>query len=268
MNLTIGRKARVAGIAVLVVLVVTGGVLWAVLGSSSAASAASCSGGSPKLTVIGTGTATAAPDLLTVTVDVDVTASSAAAALAQNNTDTAAVLAAFTQGGVASKDLQTTNLSVQPTYVYIRGRQVPSTYEVNNTIQATMHDLSTAGTTLDAVVNAGGNDLSIDSLNFSLQNPQSIQDDARTNAVRQAASHAGSMAIAAGDHLGALCSLNDNSSITPEPLPGGVFKGLANGTAQPAVPLSGGTQQASAQVTLIYALAGGTTAASHVTQHR
>jgi uncharacterized protein YggE len=244
-------------LVVLVLLVVVGGILWGVLGTPSA-SAASCDGGSPKLTVIGTGTASAAPDLLTVTVEVDVTAPSVAAALTQNNADTAAVLSAFTQGGVASKDLQTTNLSVQPNDVYTQGRQVPSTYEVVNTIDAKLHDLSTAGTTLDAVVTAGGNDLSIDSLTFSLQNPQSIQDEARTSAVRKAKSHAGSMATAAGDHLGPLCSLDENSSITPIPLPGGVMKGLANGTAQPTVPLSGGTQQASAQVTLIYALSGST----------
>jgi uncharacterized protein YggE len=173
-----GRRAR--GALAVVVLVLAGSTLLAACSSTSAADPASCQGGSAKLTVTGTGTASASPDLLTVTVEVDVTARTAALALSQDNTETAAVLAAFTQGGVSAKDLQTTNLSVQPNYVYTDGRQIPSGYAVNNTIEAMVRKLDTAGDLLDAVVAAGGNDLSIDSLDFSLENPEGVQNQART----------------------------------------------------------------------------------------
>jgi hypothetical protein len=240
-----------------VLLLVAGSTALTACGTSSAADPASCQGGAPRLTVTGTGTASAAPDLLTVTIELDVTASSAALALAQDNTDTAAVLAAFTQGGVAPKDLQTTNLSVQPDYVTVHGRQVPSGYEVDDTVTAMVRRLDTAGDLLDAVVAAGGNALSIDSLDFSLANPEGVQNNARTAAVHQAVGHAGSMAVAAGDHLGPLCSLRDNSSTTEEPLPSTAYGALRQAALPAAVPLRGGTQQATAQVTLVYALAQG-----------
>ena len=105
-----------------VVAVLLGGLALAVAFSNSTPSrsnrSASCGAGTPKLTVQGTGQATGTPDLLTIVVQVDTTGPSATAALAADNQEASGVVAAFTTGGVAQKDIQTSGLSLQPQYAY------------------------------------------------------------------------------------------------------------------------------------------------------
>ncbi len=206
----------------------------------------------------GAGNATATPDLLTVSLDIDVTDPSARASLVDDDTRASAVTAVLRQGGVAAKDIQTSNVSIQPQY---GPTGAVTGYEMANTITATVHDLSTAGSLLDSVTAAGGDATRIDSLTFSIADPRTIEDSARADAVHQAVSHARSMARAAGETLGPVCSLTDQS--TPD---FGFEPPLAAGTAEApsarsSVPLEAGTQQVSAQVTLVYALDQGRTRA-------
>ncbi len=101
-----------------------------------------CASSTPKLTVQGTGNASATPDVLTVAVDIDVTDPNAQASLVDDNTKASAVTAVFTQGGVPAKDIQTSNVSIQPRYNLagaING------YEMTNTFTAELHNFSTAG---------------------------------------------------------------------------------------------------------------------------
>jgi hypothetical protein len=89
-------------------------------------------------------------------------------------------------------------------------------------------------------------------LTFSIEDPRKIEDKARTDAVHQAVSHAQSMAQAAGERLGPVCSLSDDSS--PSYFNPGPLHAAASSAAAAPVPLQAGTQQVSAQVTLVYAL--------------
>ena len=154
----------------IVVAVILGGIaLGVAVGKSGAAAAhpASCGPSSPKLTVHGTGVATAAPDLLTIVVQVTATGPSAAVALATDNTKATVVVTALQNGGAQASDIQTSDLSVQPQYVYPKGIPTVSGYQVDNTITATLHDIATSGSVIDAVVGAAGNAAQIESLSFS-----------------------------------------------------------------------------------------------------
>jgi uncharacterized protein YggE len=225
-------------------------------GTSNPPRAVTCAG-SPKLTVQGLGQSTAAPDVLTAVMEVDTTAGTATASLTQNNTEVAAVVFQLTQGGVAHRDIQTTGLSLQPQYAFPRGVPTITGYHVVNTVTATLHDITTAGTVVDGIVAAAGNTLQIDSLTFSFNNPSKVEDQARAAAVHQAVSHARTMALAAGRHLGPVCSLTDQTQSQTQPIPfGALAGGAAAGSvpAAPAVPIEAGTQSESDQVTLIYAL--------------
>lgn len=225
---------------------------------ASAAATPGCGSGAPTLTVRGTGMATGTPDLLTLTLAVDVTGPTAQTALSQDNATTSSVIGALTGGGVASKRIQTTGLSIQPSY---DTKGVLTGYSVRNSVVAKLHDFTTAGAVIDAAAGAAGNAVRIDSLTFSIRDPRGIEDQARQDAVHQAVSHAATMAAAAGERLGRVCSLNDQSSMSLPP--NGGFAAEGSPASAPAVPLQPGTQQASAQVRLVYALdrgagAGGT----------
>jgi uncharacterized protein YggE len=205
--------------------------------------------------VQGTGLATGTPDLLTVTLDVSVSGSSATAALSQDNQTTGAVVDALRAGGVHRPDIQTTDLNIQPDYSLEHGTSVLTGYGVTNSVVAKIRraGFASAGTVIDQVAAAGGNPVQIGSLSFSIDDPRTLEDRARTDAVGQAVAHARSMALAAGERLGGLCAASDTTPSAGPVLGQTSAAGFATNAAA-SVPLEPGSQQASAQVRLVYAL--------------
>jgi hypothetical protein len=232
----------------------------AAAGCTNTASAAtpgpSCTPNAARLTVQGTGLATGTPNIITVVVTISTTDATAQAALADNNGKAAAVIAAFSAGGVTKPHVQTTDLTLQPNYSFVNGAEELTGYGVNDMVTATFTDLAEAGNTIDAVSGAAGNAGQINSVSFSINDPRAVQDEARTDAVHQAVSHARAMAASAGERLGPVCSLTD-STPAPPVVP------TYNSTAQvqmagaSTVPLEAGSQQANAQVTMVYGLEAG-----------
>ncbi len=125
---------------------------------------------------------------------------------------------------------------------------------MTNTITAELHDFSRAGSVLDEVTAAAGNAARIDSLTFSIEDPSTIEDAARTDAVHQAVSHARSMAHAAGERLGPVCSLTDQSPDFGLEVPSAAGTAAHAPSDETPVPLEAGSQEVSAQITLVYAL--------------
>jgi hypothetical protein len=196
------------------------------------------------------------PDLLTAAFGFSATAGSSQAALNQDNSEVSQALLALSGNGVAKADVQTTDLTISPQYVYPKGVPVLTGYQVTNTVTAKLRDMKKAGDALDAVVNATGNDATINALTVSFANPARVEDEARVQAVHQAVSHAGAMAAASGRRLGAVCSLTDDTQPSVvAPMAG--LEGTANssGAVSSAVPVEPGSQSETDQVTVVYALA-------------
>ena len=223
-------------------------------GAGAAPTPAGCGGSNPKLTVEGTGQAFGTPDVLHAVFGFSTTAGTTSEALGQNNAKVTQAVTALGANGVTARDVQTTGLSLQAQYVYPHGVPTLTGYTATNTITATLRNTATAGAAIDAVVNATGDAVQIDSLTFSFGNPTTVEDQARADAVHQAVSHAHAMATASGRTLGTVCSLTDNTQPTgPYPNAGPDFAQNAAGSASP-VPIEPGTQTETDQVTLVYAL--------------
>lgn len=257
------RPAAVVGVAgaaaVVVVALVAAGLAGCGGNAGATASAApdrpSCGSSAPKLTVQGSGVATGTPNLLTLTLSVDETAGTAQEALAADNTTTAAVVGVLRTGGVTAAHIQTTGLSIQPDYQFEHGTNVLTGYAVDNDVVAMLTNFGTAGSVIDAAAGTGGNAVQIDSLSFSLADPRPLQDAARLDAVHQAVSHAATMAAGAGERLGPVCSLTDDTQVQPDNANQQDFS-AAGTAAAPAstVPVEAGSQEATAQVTMVYSL--------------
>jgi uncharacterized protein YggE len=247
-----GLVARAGGI---LAVVVAGAVMAACSSSSDPVAAKpTCGGSAPKLTVQGTGLATGTPTILTASVAINVTDPTANQALSDDNTKAAAVTAVLTQGGVAAKDVQTSDLSINPQY---NSRGVITGYQVSNTLTAVIRSFSTAGSLIDSVAGAGGNSTQINSLNFSVEDTRGLEDQARTDAVHQAVSHAKTMAEAADERLGPVCSLTDQTQTGfsyPQDFANQDAAAGAPAKATSTVPLEPGSQQETAQVSMVYAL--------------
>ncbi len=254
---------RVALVATALAVAIGGAAAGAALGSGSPAPPRSgaahgavaarpdCGAGAPKITETGIGTVSITPNLLTLSLDVHTHAPQATSALSENNRATAAVLHALSSGGVARRDLQTTDLTIQPTYA--RTGTTVTGYGVDDTVVAKIEKLSSAGRLIDAAVAAGGNATRIDSLSFSTTRPLRAQARARGLAVREAVAHAKAIAASAGEKIGGICSIDDQTSTsTTTPLP---FHGFGTAAAPSApVPVEAGTETVTARLAVVLAL--------------
>lgn len=169
------------------------------------------------LSVSAEGKATARPDMATVMLGVTTEGQTAQAAFQANAQRMNALIQALRRAGVAERDIQTSNISINPQYVY-EERQPPrlTGYQATNTVNAKVRNLDRLGATLDAAVNAGGNTLN--GVSFSHQQPDAQLDAARTDAMREARRRAELYARAAGLSVGRIISISESGGIQP-PVP-------------------------------------------------
>jgi uncharacterized protein len=200
--------------------------------------------GAGTLTTVGVGTVAGEPDTLTVGISVTTTAPHAAAALAQNNAIATRVQQALRGDGVADSDLQTTGLSLQQAYPAVNG------YQVDDQVTATVRDPGRAGTIIDDAVAAAGDAGRLDMANFSMSTTSPYLAAARQQAVAAARVDAEQLAAAAGERLGPLISLTDQTQ-QPGPI-AATTSGPSSASA--AVPLQPGTQQVTVSVTAVWSI--------------
>lgn len=216
--------------------------------AAGAPSSVGCPSGTPTITAHGHGSTQGPPDLLTVSLGVQTSASTTGAALTANSTAANGLVAQLRKDGVAETDLQTSGLSIQPTY----NKTVITGYHVTNTVTAKLHNITGAGALIDDASQAAGNAIQVNSISFSIQDDSSLTAIAKEAAVRQARDQAAAMAKGTGMHLGRLCSLNDNSAQVPEPTLGGFALGASGGAGAAAPPIETGSQQVIADVTAVF----------------
>jgi uncharacterized protein YggE len=204
--------------------------------------------GSTRITVTGTGSVTGTPNQLILSMGVQVNGPSVGSALASADDAVGRVTAALRTRGVAAADIQTSGLSIWPTYP--DGSQVPSGYSVSESLTATLNSLSAAGTQIDAAVHAGGNATTVSGISLNLTDDSSLLAAARARAVTDAEAKAGQYAKALGEPLGPVVSITDQTSA--QPLPQYAMSSAA--AAGKAVPISPGTQQLSVSISAVFAI--------------
>lgn len=205
--------------------------------------------GSARITVSGTGTVNGTPNQLVLSMGVQVNAASAGSALQEASQAASRVTAALRARGVAAADIQTSDLSLQPSYQ--GSSSMPDGYGVSESLTATLRHLGAAGAEIDAAVRAGGNAATIDGVSLNLTDTSDLLARARAAAVADARVKAAQYASAIGQPLGPVLSITDQAPAQPYPFT------AANPGAAPhasSVPISPGTQQLSVSVTVVYAM--------------
>ena len=172
-----------------------------VAGAAPAAGVAT-DNGRPSIAARGVGLVKGTPDTLRVVLGVETRSASAKDALAANNDKANALVDTLKSKGVEAKDIQTSQLSIHPTYDD-KGQRITG-YQVNNTVTATLHDIAGAGALIDAAAGAVGDAVRVQSIGFSIDDDSALKAEARTQAVHLAQLQAEQMAKAAGVKLGAI----------------------------------------------------------------
>jgi uncharacterized protein len=204
--------------------------------------------------VHGSGKALATPNQVTVTLGVETNAKTAQAALKDNNTKADELVKLLKSAGIDAKDIQTYQLSAYPQYDNT-GRKL-SSYQVTNTVTATIRNLAKAGEIIDQAAASAGDAIRIQSVSFSLSDESpamaSSLKTARANAVADARLQAEQLATAAGVKLGALRTISAGNVSAP---PVVLDQGRQLDVAAKSVPLEAGSQQITADVDLVFEFA-------------
>lgn len=202
------------------------------------------------MALAGHGEVRAAPDMGLVMIGVLSQADTAADALKANTTAMQAVLAVLKDAGIAEKDIQTSNFTVQPRYDYNNNGQPPRLvgYDVSNTVTVAVRKLDSLGAILDKVVSAGSNQ--INGILFQIAKPETAMDEARKLAVADAARKARVYAAASAVALGDIVSISESGGMQP-PIPMDAKMIRAEG-AVTNVPIAQGEQVISVDVNIVW----------------
>lgn len=201
--------------------------------------------------VTGQGSATAVPD--TAHISFGVTKQAATVADAQNQTNTVvnAILAALKKLGINTKDLKTTNYSVNPNY---SSSQTITGYTVTQNIDVKVQPLDKANQAIDTITKNGANLVGQVTFGFSDDMQKKLEDQARKDAVTKAKAQAQSLSQAAGVHLGPIINISENPT-TPEPLVRPMaLEGKVQDTNTAPTEITPGTSEITTSVTLSYQL--------------
>lgn len=193
----------------------------------------------PSISVSGEATVSAAPDLAEIEAGVATEAKTARAASEANAKAMNAVLAALKSGGIAQKDVQTSQISLQPQMtIHNNNSSAPpqiTGYRATNRVSVTLRDIAKIGDTIDALVTAGAND--IGGISFSVSQSSKLLDEARAKAIEDAHRKAVIYAQSAGVTLGAPLSISEAG--VPPPI---AFRKMSASLAAAPTPIAPGEQ--------------------------
>ncbi len=215
--------------------------------------------------VSGEGKVVTVPDVARFTFTVLTQGGPDLGALQKDNTEKVNGSLAFIKSkGVQEKDIKTAEYSVDPRYQYftcnpsiLGGTQAcpPAEivgYTVSQTVEIKARDFSKVGELISGVVEHGAN--SVSQLQFTLDEPDKAQSQAREQAIAKAKEKAYAVARAGGFGVGKLLSIDENGVIPyADYLPRGeAFASLAPKGAPTPPTIQPGSQEVKVNVTLRY----------------
>lgn len=212
------------------------------------------------VTVQGAGTATLAPDVARVSFSVQNTSATVADAQAATTKQANAALDFVKTQGVADKDVKTLSYNISPQYSYPnpcpRGAMCPdysgapkiTGYQVSETVQVTLRDLTKVGEMLGGLGKLGVQN--VNGPDFALDDSTAGYDAARADAIEKAKTQATLLASQLGVRLGKIVNFSESSGGYPSPMYAYGMGGVSESKAvAPNVPAGENTYNASVSIT-------------------
>jgi len=206
------------------------------------------------LTVSGQGTVSVKPDLALASLGVETLAGTVAEASQKNNATMAAIMAKLAELKIPDKDIQTSGFSINsfsdgmPRAASDGG--TGTQYRVSNMVQVKIREIEQVSAVLDGVISAGANQ--VYGVNFTVEDPNALQSEARAKAVEDAAQRAAALAKLAKVQLGQVMAVIEGGGSSPI-FGGGVVYGRGAAAAD-STPMSPGEVEVSYQVQVTYAI--------------
>ena len=169
-----------------------------------------------RLDINATGEVSRVPDVAIISAGVVSRASTATAALSDNADRMGRVLEALKRAGVADRDIQTSNVSLNPEYRYPQDQSPQLVgYTASNTVTIRFRDIRSSGKILDALVKEGANQINGPTL--VVDKPEQALDEARAKAIASGRARAEMYARSLGMRVVRVVSVNESGGYAPPP---------------------------------------------------
>ncbi len=203
----------------------------------------------PGITVSGTGEVRVAPDEASVRLGVSRQRPRARDAQLEANTAAQAIHAAIGKLGIAPRDIQTSELNLNPVYAQNNTGGEPKivAYQASNVVTVRLAKLDQVGPVIDVALPAGAN--RVDGVSFGLKSDTGPRSEALTRAVADARRKAETISKALGVLLGAVLDVQESSGGIPQPVPMYAMRAMG-GAAEAATPVAPGELNLTAGVTI------------------
>lgn len=171
-----------------------------------------------RLDVSATGDVTRVPDIAIITAGVVTRSATAAGALQQAATRMDRVIAALKRAGVEDRDIQTSNLNLNPEYTYVNNEPPKlNGYTASNQLSIRFRDIANSGKILDALVAEGANQINGPSL--TIDKAEAALDEARARAVAAGRARADLYARSLGLRVARVVAVSESGGNYPSPPP-------------------------------------------------
>jgi uncharacterized protein YggE len=121
-------------------------------------------------------------------------------------------------------------------------------YTIRQTVSVKIRDFAKIGEILSGIVSEGAN--SVSNLNFVIDDPYELQNQAKAEAIQNAKKRAEALAKAGGFRVGRLLSIDESVSVPPIAYDNRAYKTEAMGNAAPSI--EPGSQDVQVSVNLRY----------------
>jgi uncharacterized protein YggE len=134
----------------------------------------------------------------------------------ENTQKVNAMVAAIKALGVADKDIQTSQYSINPKYDYTNGTTKLNGYTISQNLSVKLRDLSKIGDALTKIGQLGGNQ--VNGPTFTIDDPSSLKQEARMKALEDARKKAEALSGVLGVKVGRVVTFSESAYNQP-PVP-------------------------------------------------
>jgi len=170
------------------------------------------------ISVTGASSISTEPDLVLLNLGVETFSTSVKKARSEAAKSMESLMTTLRKKDVKKSDIKTARFNIYPRYEYQEsmvngrpvGKQILTGYVVNNEVLAKVRDLDRVGEIIDSAAEAGGDDIRINSIDFTLDDSSVYMNALREQAVADAFTKASHYADLANVSLGPLMSLSES----------------------------------------------------------
>lgn len=212
------------------------------------------------ITVSGKGEVYTKPDLAKVSFSVVNEASTVDKAVLENTNKINGVITALKNQGVKDEDLKTTNFSVYPRYEYRTAeteiyssapqKRILVGYEVTQSLEVKIRDLSKIGAIIEAGTASGANEVS--DLQMTVDKEDEFKNQARSEAIANAKEKAKKLAGQVGVKLGRITNFSEDNNVPVYYNDAVMGKGIGGGPSTATPEIQTGQNKITSNVSITY----------------